>query len=317
MSDRRIGTVNGMERQDMDKHGVDKRPDDLEVIDFTEEERTQDGHPDRNKTKRKKSDIITSAIFLVGIGLVIFAGIRLYGIFSDYHKSNKIYNTLEEDFVTVLPTEETVSTEDSQKEELPWYQYADVDLEGVQQTNPDVVGWILFENEKISYPVLYSGDNDTYLRTAIDKSYATAGSIFMEGANTPDFADSHTIIYGHNMKNLSMFGRLKYYKDEGYYDDHMYFQIFTNDAIYRYQIFAYSDVPEDSSIYRVPFAPGDEFTQFINDLYRSSYVDSGVTVTDDDKIITLSTCAATGYRFVVHAVRVDTYKYGTNSISAE
>ena len=309
--DRPIGTAK-MEKQDMDK-----RSEDLEVIDFAEEENPETKHRDRNKSKRKKTDIITTAIFLVGIGLVIFAGIRLYGIFSDYHKSNKIYNNLEDEFVTVLPQEETDSTENSEEEELPWYQYAKVDLEGVQQTNPDAVGWILFENEKISYPVLYSGDNDTYLRTAIDKSYATAGSIFMEGANNPDFEDCHTIIYGHNMKNLSMFGRLKYYKDEGYYEDHMYFQIFTNDAIYRYQIFAYSDVPEDSTIYRVPFAPGEEYTQFINDLYRHSYVDSGVTVTDSDKIITLSTCAATGYRFVVHAVRVDTYKYGTNSISAE
>ena len=76
----------------------------------------------------------------------------------------------------------------------------------MKQINPDVVGWIYFENDDLSYPVLYSGDNDKYLRTTIDGSDATAGAIFIEGGNSPDFQDQNTIVYGHNMRNLSMFG---------------------------------------------------------------------------------------------------------------
>lgn len=276
---------------------------------------------EKTTKKGKKIDIVSSALFLIGIGLILFAGIKLYGIFSDYHKSNEVYDGLADEYVTVVDTTEQTTeqtSEEPSEQEVPWYRYVSVNLSGVQETNQDVVGWIWFENEKISYPVLYSGDNTTYLRTSINKMHATAGSIFMEGANTSDFEDSHTIIYGHNMHNLSMFGRLKYYKEkEDYYPEHMYFQIITNDAVYRYQIFAYADVPEDSSIYQVPFSPSDEFQEFINGIYRTSYIDAGVTATKNDKIITLSTCSAKGYRFVVHAVRVDTYVYENNDALSE
>ena len=108
----------------------------------------------------------------------------------------------------------------------PWYDDIDIDFAGLRSENPDVVGWIYFENEDISYPVMYSGDNSYYLRKTFKREHATAGSIFLEGSNKTDFSDCHTIIYGHNMKNLSMFGKLKYYnRDENYYDSHQYFQI--------------------------------------------------------------------------------------------
>ena len=172
-------------------------------------------------------------------------------------------------------------------------------------------GWIYFENEDISYPVLYSGDDDTYLRRTLDQKPATAGSIFLEGMNNPDFEDSHTLIYGHNMRNLSMFGKLKYYKeDPDYYMDHMYFQILKGDVVYRYQIFAYEDVTPDSYIYAVPYGPTEEFADFIDRIYASSYRQTGIVASKDDKILTLSTCSTSGEgRFVVHAVRVDEYPY--------
>jgi sortase B len=204
--------------------------------------------------------------------------------------------------------------EDTEQEEFHWYEMASVDLAGIQAENSDVIGWLFFENEDLSYPILFSGDDDLYLHTAVDGTSAKAGSIFMEGANTPDFEDSHTIIYGHNMRNLSMFGKLKYYKaKDDYYGDHMYFQIITDDVIYRYQIFAYEDVSVDSFVYEIPFAPNADFASFIEKIYKASYRDTGVVATENDKIVTLSTCSTEDHRFVVHAVRVDSHRIGEES----
>lgn len=252
--------------------------------------------------KTSNANASVAILFCAGILLIGISGFSIFRISNDYRSSNRLYEDLESDYV------ETVATEE--KAEVPWYESVSVDLASLQEKNPDVKGWIYFENEDISYPVLYSGDDETYLRRTMDKKSATAGSIFIEGKNNPDFEDSHTLIYGHNMRNLSMFGKLKYYKDDSeYYADHMYFQIIKNDAVYRYQIFAYEDVSADSYIYAVPYGPTDDFAQFISRIYESSYRDTGVVATKEDKIITLSTCGTTSGdgRFVVHAVRVDEY----------
>jgi sortase B len=257
----------------------------------------------------KKRSLVTWIILIAGLILIAVSGWNLYRILRDYHDSNEVYSEMEEKYVVV---KEPQQHED--EAEIPWYEMASVDLAGVQAENSDVIGWLFFENEDLSYPILFSGEDDRYLHTAVDGSSAKAGSIFMEGANTPDFEDSHTIIYGHNMRNLSMFGKLKYYKaQEDYYEDHMYFQIIRNDVIYRYQIFAYEDVSVDSFVYEIPFAPNADFAAFIKKLYNASYRDTGVTATEDDKIITLSTCSTEDHRFVVHAVRVDSHRIGEES----
>ena len=118
------------------------------------------------------------------------------------------------------------------------------------------------------------------------------------------FTDPNTVIYGHNMKNLSMFGSLKKYKTEDFYKDHQFFTIYTSECAYRYQIFAYYDVPETDEVYTVGFAPDETFQKFIDKMKQKSYDDTGVNVTKDDHIMTLSTCSTTGKRFVVHAVRI-------------
>jgi sortase B len=93
----------------------------------------------------------------------------------------------------------------------------------------------------------------------------------------------------------------------------MYFQIIKEDVIYRYQIFAYEDVSVDSFVYQVPFAPNADFASFIAQIYAASDRDTGVAATEDDKIITLSTCSSDNDRFVVHALRVDSHRIGEES----
>ena len=97
---------------------------------------------------------------------------------------------------------------------------------------------------------------------------------------------------------------MKKYKTEDFYKDHQFFTIYTSECAYRYQIFAYYDVPETDEVYTVGFAPDETFQKFIDKMKQKSYDDTGVNVTKDDHIMTLSTCSTTGKRFVVHAVRI-------------
>ena len=133
----------------------------------------------------------------------------------------------------------------------------------------------------------------------------------MEGANNSDFEDKNTIIYGHNMRNLSMFGKLKKYtREQDYYDNNKYIQIITPNMYYRYEIFAYESVNEDSEVYQISFEDDAAIESYINKIRELSERQTDIDVSVDDKIITLSTCStlSSHKRFVVHAVRVDEHK---------
>ena len=173
----------------------------------------------------------------------------------------------------------------------------------LKNENPDYVGWIRLPDTRIDYPVVdRESDPEYYLHRAFDGSKSFGGTPFLGEASGVD--TKCLIIYGHNMKNLSMFGSLKKYKTEDFYKDHQFFTIYTSECAYRYQIFAYYDVPETDEVYTVGFAPDETFQKFIDKMKQKSYDDTGVNVTKDDHIMTLSTCSTTGKRFVVHAVRI-------------
>lgn len=271
----------------------------------------------QRKTKTVLDAVLDLALILP-VCIIIYAVWNLSGILMDYHGSEKLYDSLQDQYVT--ETDEIPSGKGQESapgrgtERQLWYEKLTVDLKSLKELNPDIVGWLYQEDgERISYPVLYSGDNAKYLRRLADGSSATAGSLFLEAGNSPDFEDSHMIIYGHNMHNLSMFGTLKAYHDKSYYKAHQYFQVFTEKGIYRYRVFAYSVVDKDSPVYSVPCDMGGAFADFIQELYRSSEIQTGVTATDTDRILTLSTCASGEKRFVVHSVLVDTHLYESNN----
>ena len=149
--------------------------------------------------------VIRFIVLIIGLSLVAYSGYHLFKIYSDYNTSDKTYEKLQDEYAVDDSKKDDDSTKGSEAQS-PWYDDIDIDFTGLRSENPDVVGWIYFENEDISYPVMYSGDNSYYLRKTFKREHATAGSIFLEGSNKTDFSDCHTIIDGHNMKNLSMFG---------------------------------------------------------------------------------------------------------------
>ena len=167
------------------------------------------------------------------------------------------------------------------------YRKLKIDFDALKKINEDIIGWIRFDKNGINYPVLQGRDNEEYLSILPDKTKNAAGSIFMDYLCSPDFTDSHTILYGHNMKNLSMFGKLKQYRTvEGYYEKNKYFTIYTPDEIYRYEIFAWYEVGIEDSVYQVGFTDEDVFGEFAAQMSERSYQDTKVAVDEKDQIVT-------------------------------
>lgn len=250
-----------------------------------------------NKTKIKKSDVVIIIILSICIITAAVAMYMYYSVSKDYEKSDVLYENTVTDY--------TVRNGDMS---APWYEMLGVNMKGLKEKNDEIIGWLFFENEDISYPILKSADNEKYYRTAYDNTEASAGSIFMESINSSDFSDLHTIIYGHNMKNLSMFGRLKYYKEnDNYYDSHKYFQIILPDRKFRYEVIAYKDVDAEGDFYTIYKKDSKDFKRFIDDkILRDSLVNSNVELNDDSQIVSLSTCTASDVkRFAVSATKID------------
>ena len=167
-------------------------------------------------------------LLLLGILLFVaifgFALYKLITIYAEYQQGEEAYEELE-DFVE--QPQDATKDSDGQTEKEPDKEKFRVDFDGLKAVNPDVVAWIVIPGLDISYPVVQGEDNAYYLQHLFTRETNSSGSIFVDFHNRPDFMDQNTIIYGHNMKNGSMFGSLKRYWDNEYYREHSSFYLYT------------------------------------------------------------------------------------------
>lgn len=238
---------------------------------------------------------------LLGIAAALY---HLIPDWMSHWKAAEAYRQLAGDMVTV----------DGDTKEKDWWSKAvHIAFEDLKQKNPDVIAWIRFDDLEavnINYPVLYAEDNSYYLKKDLNREYSEAGCIFLEELNKPDFSDYYAILYGHNMRDGTMFGDLKKYREDGFYDANQYFTLYTEDAVYRYQIFSFEDAVNGGPVYQIGFQPGGEYQKFLSELLAASIVDTNVKLNQKDHVLTLSTCNGTGNRerFAVHAVCIDERK---------
>ena len=184
-----------------------------------------------------------------------------------------------------------------------------IDFARLTGINEDIIGWIRLGALNISYPVCQGADNDYYLHRTFERQDNFAGCIFLNCDNSRYFSDQNTIIYGHNMKDSSMFGTLKQLQEQEKYDSNPYFWIFTPTLIFQYRIFSCSNVPAaNDPTYVTRFLTSD-FEYYLQRQKLQSLVDAHqVEVTGDDRIATLSTCTGDStVRFVVQGVLEQIY----------
>lgn len=255
--------------------------------------------------KKKKSDVLLTIALIVAIAVFCYAAFNLYHIYTEYKKGTDEYNQIEEMAVTERDADSAEVAGPSAQIKPP----IEVDFDKLKSVNEDVVGWIYVDAlPDISYPIVKGKDNQTYLHQTYEKNYNFAGTIFVDYENSGDFSDCNTLVYGHNMKNGSMFGHLKKFReDDKLYKQDKYFWILTPERNYRYEIITAYTTSVNSDTYTLFKGPGEEFEKYLETIKGYSEIKTDDTdLTIKDRIVTLSTCTGNeSTRFVVQGKRVD------------
>ena len=214
------------------------------------------------KKKKTAGDVVLTVVLIAAICVFCYAGYNLFHIYTEYKKGTDEYNSITQMAVTERdPDGEAAGPEAGSELKAPM----DIDFASLKSVNDDVVGWIYVEAvPDINYPIVHGKDNETYLHRTYEKNYNFAGTIFVDYENKGDFSDCNTIVYGHNMKNGSMFAQLKKFtQDEETYKKSKYFWIFTPEKNYRYEIISAYTTGVNSDTYTLFKGPGEEFEKYL------------------------------------------------------
>ncbi len=246
----------------------------------------------RNSSKARRKNMILNVILVAAIVVFCVSAFKLLQIGKGYKDGQSEYEKVRDVAIK--------NADDKEKFR--------VDFDELMKINKDTVGWIRFYKEpsQINYPVVQGADNDLYLHKTFSANENTLGAIFVDAAASSDFTDKNTIIYGHRMKDGSMFRKLEEYKDEDFWKENPYFYIYTPDGReITYKIYSVGQVLDTSDTYLTSFASDEEYQTFLDMTMKEADYDTGVKVTTDDTVVTLSTCTAASdeHRFVVRGVK--------------
>ncbi len=194
-----------------------------------------------------------------------------------------------------------------------------LDWNELHKKNADIYAWITVTDTTIDYPVLqHSYNNAYYLDHNIDGSTGYPGCIYTEDYNAKDFSDLNTVLYGHNLKDKTMFSSLHNFEDEETFNKDQYIYVYTESDVFVYKIFAAYEFKSDHLILNYDYSNEYVYEQYIKDIfnvadkgYGPANIKSGVEVTKEDKIITLSTCTSdhdSSQRYLVAGVLIDPNK---------
>lgn len=262
------------------------------------------GKYSRNTPKRK----------VVGIAVVSLCGLLALGsgflMVRDLNQYSESAGAYEDISALVEMPEQTEAPEDDNTETEPARENLSVvlptvDFEALRETSPDIIGWLALPDTAINYPVTQTDDNEYYLHHLYDGTYNKTGCLFADYENKKDFSDRNTIIYGHNMRDGSMFATLNEYDEQSYFDGHPQMYLVTPGGGYVVEIFtAFVAKPgesgSDTSPWRLSFKDDGAYTTWLSEMAGRSVIETDVTVTSSDKVLTLSTCTPGGAsRFIV------------------
>lgn len=243
---------------------------------------------------KNTAKVILIIVLAVCVGLFVYSGLNLIKINKEYKEARDYYDKLSETYVSVAQEPEEDTTSDAvevdesaaDKEVCP----ITVDFNNLLATNKDVCAWIYSPDTVINYVVVQGEDNNNYLHHKLDGTYNASGTLFIDCECSPNFSGANTIIYGHNMKDGSMFASLHNYVDQSYYDAHPIMYISTPAGDYKLEIFSCFTCDFDADTYTLSFASEAEYSAFLNKMVSQSNVKTNVSVDSSERIVTLSTC---------------------------
>ncbi len=296
--------------------------DDFEIIDMNELPKKQ------NKKIKKPVFFIISLVCLL---VAVIAIVYLIYYYATLQKQTDAYESLRADNAQTIEmqdaqtepiqTEQVVTTQEpdaTQNGEEPIESLEEamnkiIDFENLQQnTNADIYAWISIPDTNIDYPVLQHPTNDLYyLDYNLDGTKGYPGCIYSEIKNSKEFTDFNTVLYGHNMKNGTMFHDLHNYEDSKYMEEHPYLYVYLPDKTLKYEIFAAYQYDDRHLLYSFDYKSENVRKGYLEDILdmksMSAVINKDISVSADSKIITMSTCVGnqSTKRFLVQAILLD------------
>jgi len=243
--------------------------------------------------------IVAIAIFAIGLALEIYTRSQGQAYYAAISLPQNTERRIEMPTSTPSPVPVpsinesgaiALSIEEEEEQYVPY-----VDFGALRESIPSAVAWIQSPGTNMNYPVVQWTDNDYFLSRLPDGTRHKIGSIFLDYRNSADFSDKSILLYGHNMKSDDIFGSLKNYANQSYYDEHSSIFIYTPEQDYELILFAGYIL--DSAVETPPMNFQDlvAFENFIADIKRRSIFESDVKVDAEDRLVFLCTCT-TGAR---------------------
>lgn len=271
---------------------------------------------------------------IIAIIMLVVSTIMVMKTAMEYKEAEKEYESLDRFVVktdavkteeqTVALPEATVAYPEFEEEEKELFKRnynradfpdLDVDLEGLKEINDQAMGWLYMGSVDISYPIVQNpdeGENEYYLHHTLEGKENSSGAIFMDWEVDPELTSWNTFIYGHNMKNGSMFGSLKkLIANPKLYEKDPYIYIFRDEGIYRYKIYSFYLDATDSKMYWTCDTL-KEYRAYIRTALEQSIYDCETETSEELNSVTLVTCSGSGAskkRFFVHGIIQDRYLY--------
>ena len=234
-----------------------------------------------SKHSRNNDDGFKRTITILFVFIIICATILIIKIKMTEHIENEMQREVSQVLNTIELSQEDTNTIDNS----PTISERVLKVKELQKENSDIIGWIEIEDTEINYPILKDNDNLYYLKHNYLKKYNSNGSIFTLDINP--FEDSETLLYGHNMKNGTMFSVLGKYLDKDFLLSHQNIKIYTPNKNYEGVIFSVYSIgigTEKNNISNLSF---DEKIEYYKKASRIKIDNVEVT----NKIVKLSTCS--------------------------
>ena len=251
----------------------------------------------RKKNKKYKEVILNLIVYMILLFILIYSGIKIYKWYKDKTSNKEIVEQIKE----------TVAVEDKNEDKNEYKEEYTIDFNKLKEQNKETVAWIKVNNTNIEYPVVKADNNNFYLNHSFDKSQNLAGWIFADYRNKFDNTDKNIIIYGHNMRDGSMFGSLKNILNSDWYEneENTNITLYTENEKCIYKVFSIYKIESEDYYIKTEFSNDNEFEQFVNTIKNRSIKKFDIDVSKEDNILTLSTCANNNrYRIVLHAKKM-------------
>lgn len=264
------------------------------------------------KTKKKNNIVLYIAIFaIVGFGAAFaYYAYDYYLWLRDGRIAQENSDTMRDMFfdqmqsindivAASVPGNEAYDRTEPEESVLFWS--SPLDEARNMMNNPDIVAYIYIDGTNINNVVVQGADNSRYLYVDAFGNSNANGAIFMDYRNNTDFSDPNTVIYGHNMRNGTMFHDLRHYMNRSFLDAHPHIKIITDDYVMIYEVFSVFSTRIDFYYIQIEFESREEFGGLISEIMRRNVHNTDITANMDDNILVLSTCtnAESDTRYVV------------------